>query len=183
MLSKENRGEEGKTKKSSCSEGLPRLESLIGNTPLMYLKSISESTGCQVYAKAEFMSPGGSVKDRIALQIIKEAIEDKLIDQGGLVCEGTAGSTGVSLAMVAAAHGLRCFVAMPDDAAIEKVQLLEALGAEVERVRPVSIAHPRHHVNVARRRAEKEKEEKGSRRAALFADQVGECCRFQGLMH
>ena len=158
-------------KRPPMDNSKPCLETLIGNTPLIYLRSISETTGCHVYAKAEFMSPGGSVKDRIALEIIKEAMERNELDPGALICEGTAGSTGVSLAMVARAHGLRCFVALPDDAAIEKAQLLQALGAEVERVRPVSIANPGHHVNVARRRAEKERENRGSSKAALFADQ------------
>ena len=83
----------------------------------------------QIYGKAEFLNPGGSVKDRVALRIMDEAFSSGALRRGGLVTEGTVGSTGVSLAMVAAARGVRCFVAMPDDAAVEKSQLLSALGA------------------------------------------------------
>ncbi|GAX77674.1 hypothetical protein CEUSTIGMA_g5117.t1 [Chlamydomonas eustigma] len=140
----------------------------IGNTPLIRIESLSQETGCEIYGKAEFLNPGGSVKDRIALQIVKEAIDEGRLVPGALITEGTAGSTGVSLAMVAAAYGCKCFISMPDDAAVEKVQLLQALGAEVQRVRPVSISHPDHHVNVARRRAA---EEHLNGRKALFADQ------------
>ena len=85
----------------------------------------------QILGKAEFLNPGGSVKDRVALRIIDEAFDSGALKRGGLVTEGTVGSTGVSLAMVAAARGARCFVAMPDDAAVEKSQLLKALGASL----------------------------------------------------
>eukprot|EP00897_Mesotaenium_endlicherianum_P000913 jgi/Mesen1/10822/ME000093S10342 len=128
----------------------------IGNTPLIRIRSLSEATGCEILGKAEFLNPGGSVKDRVALQIITEALESGELHRGGLVTEGSAGSTGVSLAMVAAAVGCRCFVALPDDAAEEKAHMLAALGAEVRRVRPVNITHRDHFVNVARRRAAEE---------------------------
>lgn len=148
---------------SRCADG---LHELIGNTPLVFIKSLSDATRCKVQAvdvawysasapvlrrqqlamfraiihgtapllrqilgKAEFLNPGGSVKDRVALEVIREATASGRLQRGGLVTEGTVGSTGVSLAMVAAARGLRCFIAMPDDAAIEKSQMLEALGA------------------------------------------------------
>ncbi|KAI5077421.1 hypothetical protein GOP47_0007245 [Adiantum capillus-veneris] len=107
-----------------------------------------------ILGKAEFLSPGGSVKDRVAVQIIEEALQSGKLHVGGLVTEGSAGSTAISLAMVASAYGCRCHVVIPDDAAIEKAQILEALGAVVERVRPVSISHKEHFVNIARRRAE-----------------------------
>lgn len=120
----------------------------------------------QILAKAEFLNPGGSVKDRVALEIVREAVaEGRLRVPGGLIAEGTAGSTGISLAMVARALGCRCFIALPDDVAEEKAQTLAALGAEVCRLRPVSIAHPDHPVNVARRRAAAEGP------GAVFADQ------------
>ncbi len=83
----------------------------------------------QILGKAEFLNPGGSVKDRVAQRIMEEAFASGALQRGGLVTEGTVGSTGISLAMVAAARGVRCFVAMPDDAAMEKSQLLTALGA------------------------------------------------------
>ncbi len=154
---------------TSFPSGLPAL---IGNTPLIRIPSLSEATGCEILAKAEFLNPGGSVKDRVALEIIQEAFLDGRLVAGGLITEGTVGSTGVSLAMVAAAYGCRCFIAMPDDAAIEKSQMLQALGAEVERLRPVSIAHPSHFVNVARRRAASEPN-------ALFADQFENPANFR----
>ncbi|KAG2451650.1 hypothetical protein HYH02_003430 [Chlamydomonas schloesseri] len=110
------------------------------------------------------LNPGGSVKDRVALQIVSEALADGRLRPGGLITEGTAGSTGVSLAMVAAAYGCSCSITMPDDAAIEKANMIQAYGASVRRVRPVSIVHPEHPVNVARREA-------ANTPGALFADQ------------
>lgn len=140
------------------------VQALIGGTKLIELRSLSEQTGCKILAKAEFMNPGGSVKDRVALEIFTRAFETNELGPGGLITEGTVGSTGVSLAMLAPSFGCRCFIAMPDDAAEEKVIMLKALGAEVQRVRPVSIAHPDHFVNIARRRASSEPN-------AVFADQ------------
>ena len=148
------------------------LPALIGNTPLIRIPSLSEATGCEILAKAEFLNPGGSVKDRVALEIIQEAFQEGRLVPGGLVTEGTVGSTGVSLTMVAAAYGCKCFIAMPDDAAIEKSQTLEALGAEVQRLRPVSIANPNHFVNVARRKA-------ASQPNAIFADQFENPANFR----
>ncbi|EFJ30131.1 hypothetical protein SELMODRAFT_90610 [Selaginella moellendorffii] len=126
----------------------------VGNTPLVRIRSLSEATGCEIYAKAEFLNPGGSIKDRVAVKVIKEALQSGKLRPGGVVTEGSAGSTAISLAMVAVACGCKCHVVIPDDAAIEKAQLLEALGATVERVRPVSITHKDHFVNIARRRAQ-----------------------------
>ncbi|XP_034677854.1 cysteine synthase 2-like isoform X2 [Vitis riparia] len=125
----------------------------IGNTPLIRINSLSEATGCEILGKAEFLNPGGSVKDRVAVKIIEEALESGQLAPGGVVTEGSAGSTAISLATVAPAYGCKCHVVIPDDVAIEKSQILEALGATVERVRPVSITHKDHYVNVARRRA------------------------------
>ncbi|KAG9443483.1 hypothetical protein H6P81_014823 [Aristolochia fimbriata] len=125
----------------------------IGNTPLIRIDSLSEATGCEILAKCEFLNPGGSVKDRVAVKIIEEALESGKLVQGGVVTEGSAGSTAISLATVAPAYGCKCHVVIPDDAAIEKSQIIEALGATVERVRPVSITHRDHFVNIARRRA------------------------------
>ena len=88
----------------------------------------------QILAKAEFLNPGGSVKDRVALEIIQEALAEGRLAPGGLVTEGTVGSTGVSLAMCAAAYGCRAFIAMPDDAAIEKAQMLQVGSAAVQAV-------------------------------------------------
>ncbi|XP_019196549.1 PREDICTED: cysteine synthase 2 [Ipomoea nil] len=129
------------------------LVAAIGNTPLIRINSLSEATGCEILGKAEFLNPGGSVKDRVAVKIIEEALESGALAEGGIVTEGSAGSTAISLATVAPAFGCTCHVVIPDDAAIEKSQILEALGATVERVRPVSITHKDHFVNIARRRA------------------------------
>ncbi|KAK3147982.1 hypothetical protein QOZ80_3BG0289150 [Eleusine coracana subsp. coracana] len=129
------------------------LVEAIGNTPLIRINSLSDATGCEILGKAEFLNPGGSVKDRVAVKIIEEALESGDLICGGMVTEGSAGSTAVSLATVAPAYGCRCHVVIPDDAAIEKSQIIEVLGATVERVRPVSITHRDHFVNIARRRA------------------------------
>ncbi|XP_043689003.1 cysteine synthase 2 [Telopea speciosissima] len=130
----------------------------IGNTPLIRINSLSEATGCEILGKAEFLNPGGSVKDRVGVKIIEEALDSGELVRGGVVTEGSAGSTAISLATVAPAYGCKCHVVIPDDVAIEKSQILEALGATVERVRPVSISHKDHYVNVARRRALEAKE-------------------------
>ncbi|KAL0000549.1 hypothetical protein SO802_014330 [Lithocarpus litseifolius] len=120
----------------------------IGNPPLILINSLSNATGCEILGKCEFLNPGGSVKDRVAVKIIEEVN----ISQGGVVTEGSAGNTAISLATVAPAYGCKCHVVIPDDAAIEKSQIIESLGATVERVRPVSITHRDHFVNIARRR-------------------------------
>ncbi|KAJ1993178.1 Cysteine synthase 2 [Dimargaris cristalligena] len=128
---------------------------LIGNTPLVRLPSLSAATGCQIYAKAEFLNPGGSPKDRVALTMVEmaEARGDLRPHTDSCLFEGTVGSTGISLAMIARAKGYRCHIVMPDDQAAEKYALLARLGAEVEKVRPVGIVNPGHFVNMARTRA------------------------------
>ena len=126
---------------------------LIGNTPLVHLRSLSAATGCTILGKAEFLNPGGSSKDRVALAIVREAEAMGALRPGGTVVEATAGSTGVSLALVAKALGYRCLLVAADDTSPEKLRLIRALGAELEVVKPASIANPDHPVNVARRRA------------------------------
>ncbi|TPX55284.1 hypothetical protein PhCBS80983_g05453 [Powellomyces hirtus] len=128
---------------------------LIGDTPLFRISSLSEATGCEILAKAEFMNVGGSTKDRVALGIIDEAEAHGHIvpHRGDTIFEGTVGSTGISLAVIARARGYLCHIVMPDDQAQEKYDLLEKLGATVEKVRPVSIVDRNHFVNLARRRA------------------------------
>lgn len=131
------------------------VDGLIGNTPLMKIRSLSEATGCLVLGKAEFLNPGGSSKDRVALNMIKSAEEQGILEPhiGSTVFEGTVGSTGISIAMIARAKGYKAWIVMPDDQAIEKYQLLEKLGATVEKVRPVSIIDKKQFVNLARERA------------------------------
>ncbi|KAF0684857.1 Aste57867_23202 [Aphanomyces stellatus] len=126
---------------------------LIGNTPLVQIPSLSKATGCLILAKAEFLNPGGSSKDRVAKGIIEDAEARGLLTPGGTIVEGTSGSTGISLALLARAKGYKCIIVMPDDQAKEKSMLLEQFGATVEFVKPASIVNAKHYVNQARRRA------------------------------
>lgn len=122
------------------------VEGLIGNTPLVRIQSLSDLTGCDILGKAEFLNPGGSPKDRVALQIIKEAEDSNELvpNVGSWIFEGTVGSTGISLATLACAKGYNCCIIVPDDVAEEKATLLRRLGAKVECVRPRGIVDPRH---------------------------------------
>lgn len=125
------------------------LPQIIGNTPLLYLRQVSEQTGCDIYAKAEFMNPGGSVKDRTALGIIRDAEARGDLQPGGVVVEGTAGNTGIGLTVVANALGYESVVVMPQGASREKIQQLEMLGAELILVPSVKYADPRHYIHTA----------------------------------
>jgi cysteine synthase A len=125
----------------------------IGNTPLIRLRRVSEQTGCEILGKAEFMNPGGSVKDRAARAIVVDAESRGLLPPGGTVVEGTAGNTGIGLAHVCNARGYRCVIVMPDNQSPEKYALIEALGAEVRRVKTVPYADPNHYQKVAGRLA------------------------------
>ncbi|KAL1945924.1 hypothetical protein VTO73DRAFT_1926 [Trametes versicolor] len=128
---------------------------LIGNTPLVRINSLSDALGVEILGKAEFMNPGGSVKDRVALRMIEDAEERGLLHPhtGSRIFEGTVGSTGISIATIARAKGYEATIIMPDDVAEEKVKALLALGAQVERVRPASIVDKKQFVNLARERA------------------------------
>ncbi|KXN90957.1 Cysteine synthase 2 [Leucoagaricus sp. SymC.cos] len=130
---------------------------LIGNTPLVRINSLSNALGVEILGKAEFLNPGGSVKDRVALQMIEDAERNGLLRPytGSHIFEGTVGSTGISIATIARARGYDATIIMPDDVAEEKVKALLALGAEVERVRPASIVDKKQYVNLARQRASK----------------------------
>ncbi|KDE07669.1 hypothetical protein MVLG_02129 [Microbotryum lychnidis-dioicae p1A1 Lamole] len=132
------------------------VEGLIGNTPLVRINSLSDALGVEILGKCEFLNPFGSVKDRVSLRIIQQAENKGLIvpNTGSCIFEGTSGSTGISIAGIARARGYRAHIVLPDDVAAEKVQLLEALGAVVEKVHPVSIVDKRHYVNLARLRAQ-----------------------------
>ncbi|GAA5812050.1 Cysteine synthase 1 [Mucor flavus] len=114
----------------------------IGNTPLIRLNRLSEETGSEILAKAEFMNPGGSVKDRAALFVVKDAEERGLIQPGGTVVEGTAGNTGIGLAHVCRAKGYKCVIYMPNTQSQEKIDLLRMLGAEVHPVPAVAFDNP-----------------------------------------
>src|SRR5258705_11833314 len=106
----------------------------VGNTPLIRLRRLSEETGCEILGKAEFLNPGGSVKDRAALYIIRDAERRGTLKPGGTVVEGTAGNTGIGLAHICAACGYRCVIVIPETQSPEKMAILRTLGAEV---RPV----------------------------------------------
>jgi len=125
----------------------------VGNTPLIRLRTLSEESGCEILGKAEFMNPGGSVKDRAAAAIIERAVERGELAPGGTVVEGTAGNTGIGLAHVCKARGYRCVIVMPDNQSPEKYRLLEMLGAEVHQVPVVPYANPNQYQKVAQRLA------------------------------
>ena len=118
----------------------------IGNTPLIKLKQASEITQCNIYAKAEYFNPGESVKDRAALFIVEDALKNKKIQKGGTIVEGTAGNTGIGLAVVAKAYGLNLKIVIPKTQSIEKKQTLKDLGAELIEVDAVPYSNPKNYV-------------------------------------
>ena len=125
----------------------------VGHTPLIRLGVLSAETGCEILGKAEFMNPGGSVKDRAARAIIEDAERRGTLKSGGVVVEGTAGNTGIGLAHVCNARGYRCVIVMPDNQSPEKYRLLEMLGAEVYKVPTVPYSNPNQYQKVAERLA------------------------------
>ncbi|MFC0282912.1 cysteine synthase A [Camelimonas abortus] len=127
----------------------------IGNTPLIRLRRASELTGCEIYGKAEFLNPGQSVKDRAALYIIRDAEKRGLLRPGGVVVEGTAGNTGIGLAMVGNALGYRSVIVIPETQAQEKKDALRLLGAELVEVPAVPYANPDNYVKLSGRLAER----------------------------
>jgi cysteine synthase len=136
----------------------------VGNTPLIRLRGVSEETGCEILGKAEFMNPGGSVKDRAAYAIVAAAEQRSELPPGGTVVEGTAGNTGIGLAHVCNARGYRCVIVMPDNQSPEKYRLLEMLGAEVHKVPVVPYSNPNQYQKVAQRLA-------GSLPGAIWSNQ------------
>ncbi len=123
----------------------------VGNTPLIRLHRLSQATGCEILGKAEFMNPGGSVKDRAAKWIVLDAERRGILKRGGTVVEGTAGNTGIGLAHVCNARGYRCLIVMPDNQAAEKYQIIESLGAELRKVPAVPYSNPNQYQKVAAR--------------------------------
>ncbi|WP_326524615.1 cysteine synthase A [Sphingomonas sp.] len=133
---------------------IPDTLALIGNTPLVRLKGPSEATGCDIYGKCEFANPGASVKDRAALFIVEDAEDKGLIAPGGCIVEGTAGNTGIGLALVANAKGYRTIIVMPETQSREKMDTLRALGAELVLVPAAPYSNPGHFIHTSRRIAE-----------------------------
>jgi cysteine synthase A len=125
----------------------------VGNTPLIRLHSFSDQTGCEILGKAEFLNPGGSVKDRAALYIIEDAEAKGLLKPGGTVVEGTAGNTGIGLAHICNAKGYRCVIVIPDTQSQEKMDALRVLGAEVHPVPAVPYKDPNNYVKLSGRMA------------------------------
>ena len=132
----------------------PDTLKLIGNTPLVRLKGPSEETGCDIFGKCEFTNPGASVKDRAALYIVEDAEEKGLLQPGGTIVEGTAGNTGIGLALVANAKGYKTIIVMPETQSREKMDTLRALGAELVTVPAAPYSSPCHFVHTSRRIAE-----------------------------
>src|SRR5215213_2068147 len=126
----------------------------IGNTPLIRLRRASEMTGCDILAKAEFMNPGQSVKDRAALYIIRDAERKGLLRPGGVIVEGTAGNTGIGLTLVAKALGYRTVIVIPETQSQEKKDALKLLGAELVEVPAVPYKNPNNYVKVSGRLAD-----------------------------
>ncbi len=126
----------------------------IGNTPLVRLSAASAATGCEILGKAEFMNPGGSIKDRAALGIVRAAEASGELRPGGAIVEGTAGNTGIGIAMVANALGYRTVIVMPETQSKEKIDTLRAYGAELHLVPAVPYRNPENYVHVSQRLAE-----------------------------
>ncbi|MEW5703234.1 MAG: cysteine synthase A [Pseudomonadota bacterium] len=145
------------------------LLNTIGNTPLLRLRGPSEATGCEILAKAEFLNPGGSVKDRTALFIVRDAETRGLLKPGGVIVEGTAGNTGIGLALVGNALGYRTVIVMPETQSKEKIEMLRMCGAEVHLAPAVPYANQNNYVPASERLARvlAEKEPNG----AIWANQ------------
>jgi len=133
---------------------LARTLDLIGNTPLVLLEGPSREAGCEIWGKCEFANPGASVKDRAALWIVRDAEARGTLKPGGTIVEGTAGNTGIGLALVANALGYKTIIVMPENQSKEKMDTLRALGAELVLVPPTKFSNPGHFVHTSRRLAE-----------------------------
>ncbi len=148
---------------------LNSLLNQIGNTPLIKLKQPSELTNCNIYGKAEFLNPGESVKDRAALFIINDAINNKRIQKGGTIVEGTAGNTGIGLAVVCREMGFKLVIVIPKTQSIEKKETLKKLGAELIEVEAVPYANPNNYIKQSKKIAEDL--EKKSKNGVIWANQ------------
>src|SRR5579862_9729090 len=130
------------------------LAGAIGNTPLIRLRRASDATGCNILAKAEFMNPGGSVKDRAGLAIITDAERSGRLKPGGTIVEGTAGNTGIGLTVVGNSRGYKCVIVMPETQSKEKIDFLRQIGADLRLVPAKPYRDPGNYVHVSRRLAE-----------------------------
>jgi cysteine synthase A len=153
------------------------LAPAIGNTPLIRLRRASEATGCTILGKAEFMNPGGSVKDRAALAIIRDAEARGVLKPGGTVVEGTAGNTGIGLTLVGNAGGYRSVIVMPETQSQEKIDFLRMIGADLRLVPAKPYRDPGNYVHVSRRLAEDLAAETGN---AIWANQFDNLANREG---
>ena len=144
------------------------LAQAIGNTPLIKLRRASEATGCTILGKAEFMNPGGSVKDRAALAIVTDAEQRGTLRPGGTIVEGTAGNTGIGLTLVGNARGYRSVIVMPETQSREKIEFLRMIGADLRLVPAKPYRDPGNYVHASRRLAEEIAAETGN---AIWANQ------------
>jgi cysteine synthase len=148
------------------------LTAAIGNTPLIRLRRASDATGCTILGKAEFMNPGGSVKDRAGLYIISDAEQRGVLKPGGTIVEGTAGNTGIGLTLVGNARGYRCIIVIPETQSQEKIDFLRMIGADVRLVPAKPYRDPGNYVHVSRRMAEET--------GALWANQFDNLANREG---
>jgi cysteine synthase A len=153
------------------------LAEAIGNTPLIKLRRASEATGCTILGKAEFMNPGGSVKDRAGLYIIRDAEERGILRQGGTIVEGTAGNTGIGLTLVGNARGYRSVIVMPETQSQEKIDFLRMIGADLRLVPAKPYRDPGNYVHASRRLAEELATETGN---AIWANQFDNLANREG---
>ena len=153
------------------------LAAAIGNTPLIRLRRASEATGCTILGKAEFMNPGGSVKDRAGLAIIKDAEERGTLKAGGTIVEGTAGNTGIGLTLVGNARGYRSVIVMPETQSKEKIDFLRMIGADLRLVPAKPFRDPGNYVHVSRRIAEEIAAATGN---AIWANQFDNLANREG---
>ena len=154
----------------------------VGHTPLIRLSRVSEQTGCDIYGKAEFLNPGSSVKDRAALFIILDAERNGTLKPGGVIVEGTAGNTGIGLALVGNARGYRSVIVIPDTQSQEKIDMLRLCGAEVRTVPAVPYRDPNNYVKYSGRLAEElaETEPHGAIWANQFDNVANRRAHFEG---
>lgn len=150
----------------------------IGNTPLVRLKAASEATGCDILGKCEFMNPGGSVKDRAALAIVQDAEAKGLLKPGGVIVEGTAGNTGIGLALVGNARGYKTVIVIPETQSQEKKDMLILAGAELVQVPAAPYKDPNNYIHVSRRLAEERA--KTEPNGAIWANQFDNIANREG---
>ena len=152
--------------------------SLIGNTPLIKLKGPSEKTGCNIFGKAEFLNPGGSVKDRAAYAIIKDAEQKKLISKGGIIVEGTAGNTGIGVTLIGNSRGYKSIIVMPETQTQEKKDLLKSIGADLRLVAAKPYKDHNNYVKYSGRLADELKKKNSN--GVIWANQFDNISNFKG---